>query len=223
MLFTLRKITGFSLTEVLLGVGFTLVMLTFACMGLVNLMQSQAANAAEDEIEDILERVSTFIIWEIRKSSQLIPPREETPPLPPDSQLVLTLAAPDSPNAIAYYTTPATGIWQKARLLNRWGPPIDNRWEYILEIDPLTGAVDSSNWEHSILVDSLVDADHVPNKDCQSWNRLPAQEEAVDGFHICLIERATLIRLRLSAEVPTRSKDKNILSKETKFFVRSTL
>jgi type II secretory pathway pseudopilin PulG len=223
MLFTLRKITGFSLTEVLLGVGVTLVMLTFACVGLVNLMQSQAANAAEGEIEDILERVSTFIIWEIRKSPQLIPPGEETPPLPPDSQLVLTLAVPDSTNAIAYYTTPAKGIWQKARLLNRWGLPIDNQGEYILEIDPLTGAVDSSNWEHSILVDSLVDADHVPNKNCQSWKRLPAQEEVVDGFYVCLNERATLIRLRLSAQVPTQSKDKNILSKETKFFVRSTL
>jgi type II secretory pathway pseudopilin PulG len=235
---------AFTLIEVLLGVALTLIVVSVAGFGLVNILRNEYKTNAESEIRNNLNRATEFISDETRRAERIVKNeddivRPDVNRIPSDAQMILALELPNYHDQIIYYTTSASNPWIGPRVLNRWGPPLDSNGNYELvnsSGDSIPNGsseeVSNANWVHSALVDMMSDYGQVPDTDCDGWNRVPAEIDYVNGFFVCVNQRENLVRLRLTSEIPLTSttttrdgksivQDKAVYSTDTKVFVRS--
>ena len=237
---------AFTLIEVLLGVALTLVVVSVAGFGLVNILRNEYKTNAESEIRNNLNRATEFISDETRRAERIVKNqsdivRPDRNRIPSDAQMILALQLPNYKDQIIYYTTSASNPWIGPRVLHRWGPPLDSNGNYELvdgSGDRIPNGsseeVTNANWIHSALVDMMSDYGQVPDRDCDGWNRVPAEIDYVSGFFVCVNAAKNLVRLRLTSEIPLTSttttrdgrsivQDKAVYSTDTKIFVRSYL
>jgi hypothetical protein len=217
------------MVETLLGMTFTVVIVSIAGFGLVNIMRREYNTTTESDIRNDLDRATEFIAGEARRSQSIANNQIDivTVSLPTDSEAILGLTLPNYRDQIIYYTIPATNPWIAPRVLYRWGPPLDANGNYRLQIDATTGQVINANWVHSVLVDMLADNTHVTNRDCENgWNAIPQDSNERNGFYVC-VKGENLVHLRLTAIFPTTTSPKkavsqNIYSTDLKIFARSS-
>jgi hypothetical protein len=222
----------------------TLIVVSVAGFGLVNILRNEYKTNAESEIRNNLNRATEFISDETRRAEIIFKNREDIVRpdgnrIPSDAQMTLALKLPNYRDQIIYYTTSASHPWIGPRVLHRWGPPLDSNGNYELvdgSGDPIPNGsseeVTNANWVHSALVDMMSDYRQVPDTDCDGWNRVPPEIDYVNGFFVCVNDAQNLVRLRLNSEIPLTSttttrdgrsteQDKAVYSTDTKIFVRS--
>lgn len=235
---------AFTLIEVLLGAALTLIVVSVAGFGLVNILRNEYKANAESEIRNNLNRATEFISDETRRAEKIVKNHSEIvrpDSIPSDAQMILALQLPNYKDSIIYYTTSASNPWIGPRVLHRWGPPLDSNGNYELvdgSGDPIPNGsseeVTNANWVNSALVDMIIDYGQVPDRDCKEWTRVPAEVDLVSGFFVCVNDAGNLVRLRLISEIPLTSttttrdgrsivQDKAVYSTDTKIFVRSSL
>ena len=237
---------AFTLIEVLLGVALTLIVVSVAGFGLVNILRNEYKTNAESEIRNNLNRATEFISDETRRAERIVKNqsdivRPDGDRIPSDAQMILALELPNYRDQIIYYTTAASNPWIGPRVLHRWGPPLDSNGNYELvdgSGDRIPNGsseeVTNANWIHSALVDMMSDYGQVPDRDCDGWNRVPAEIDYVSGFFVCVNTAENLVRLRLTSEIPLTSttttrdgsravQDRAVYSTDTKIFVRSSV
>ena len=220
---------GLTMVETLLGMTFTVVIVSIAGFGLINIMRREYNSTTESDIRNDLDRATEFIASEARRSERIAKDQIDIVKvsLPTAAEAILGLTLPNYRDQIIYYTIPATNPWIPPRVLYRWGPPLDVNGNYLLERDTTTGQVINVNWVHSVLVDMLADNTHVTNRDCDNgWKAIPTENNERDGFYVC-VKEDNLVRLRLTAIFPTttsRNKkvSQNIYSTDLKIFARSS-
>jgi len=236
--------SAFTLIEVLLGAALTLIVVSVAGFGLVNILRNEYKANAESEIRNNLNRATEFISDETRRAEKIVKNQSEIvrpDSIPSDAQMILALQLPNYKDSIIYYTTSASNPWIGPRVLHRWGPPLDSNGNYELvdgSGDPIPNGssekVTNANWVNSALVDMMSDYGQVPDRDCNGWNRVPAEIDYVSGFFVCVNAAENLVRLRLTSEIPLTSttttrdgrsivQDRAVYSTDTKIFVRSSL
>jgi hypothetical protein len=217
-----------------------------AGFGLVNILRNEYKANAESEIRNNLNRATEFISDETKRAEAIVDDQSEIVRpdgnrIPSDAQMILALQLPNYKDQIIYYTTSASNPWIGPRVLHRWGPPLDSNGNYELvdgSGDPIPNGsseeVTNANWVNSALVDMMSDYGQVPDRDCNGWNRVPAEIDYVSGFFVCVNAAKNLVRLRLTSEIPLTSttttrdgrnivQDKAVYSTDTKIFVRSFL
>ena len=238
---------AFTLIELLLGVALTLIVVSVAGFGLVNILRNEYKTNAESEIRNNLNRATEFISDETRRAQTIVENqsdivRPEGNRIPSDAQMTLALKLPNYRDQIIYYTTSASNPWIGPRVLHRWGPPLDRNGNYELvdsSGDPIpngsSAQVTNANWVNSALVDMISDYRQVPDTDCDGWTRVPSEIDLVNGFFVCVKSGdRTLVRLRLNSEIPLTSttttrdgrsteQDKAVYSADTKIFARSAV
>lgn len=238
--------SAFTLIEVLLGAALTLIVVSVAGFGLVNILRNEYKANAESEIRNNLNRATEFISDETRRAEAIVDDQSEIVRpdgnrIPSDAQMILALKLPNYRDQIIYYTTSASNPWIGPRVLHRWGPPLDSNGNYELvdsSGDPIPNGssreVTNANWVRSALVDMMSDYGQVPDRDCDGWNRVPAEIDYVGGFFVCVKTAGNLVRLRLTSEIPLTSttttrdgrnivQDKAVYSTDIKIFPRSYL
>jgi len=229
---------AFTLIELLLGVALTLIVVSVAGFGLVNILRNEYKTNAESEIRNNLNRATGFISDETRRAQEIVENqsdivRPEGNRIPSDAQMTLALKLPNYRDQIIYYTTSASNPWIGPRVLHRWGPPLDRNGDY--ELVYSSGRVTNANWVNSALVDMISDYRQVPDTDCDGWTRVPSEIDLVNGFFVCVNGGdRKLVRLRLNSEIPLTSttttrdgrsteQDKAVYSADTKIFARSSV
>ena len=236
---------AFTLIELLLGVALTLIVVSVAGFGLVNILRNEYKTNAESEIRNNLNRATEFISDETRRAQVIAENqddivRPEGNRIPSDAQMTLALKLPNYRDQIIYYTTSASNPWIGPRVLHRWGPPLDRNGNYELvdrSGDPIpngsSAQVTNANWVNSALVDMISDYRQVPDTDCDQWTRIPREIDLVNGFFVCVKPGGgRLVQLRLNSEIPLTSttttrdgrsteQDKAVYSTDTKIFARS--
>jgi type II secretory pathway pseudopilin PulG len=218
---------GFSLIEVILGSLLTIMVVTVAGVGLVNMSRSNLRNSADSELINNLNRASDFISDELRQAQQVetgsginttnVPANT----IPAGSTIILGIVNPQFPtNRIIYYTnTPRTqDRLLGPRVLYRYGPDL-----------LANGTYNTASWGISSVADLIPNANDTDLtnalKSCDSgWTRTPTNLGDTDGFFVCT-NGSTRVNVRLNAKVPLTTgnsdRDRVLYSTDTSVFTRS--
>ena len=138
--------SGFTLTELLVGLIMGTIVIGGLGFGLVNLLRNTQTQTAFSEIRNDSSRALDFVSDEVRRAQSLTTTATGFTPAT-GQEVVLALDIPDLANDIVYYLQPNTGSnWEGPLVLYRWGPPLNATGEY-------TGGT----WQAEALIDGIDD------------------------------------------------------------------
>lgn len=180
------SITGFTLTELLVGGVISFFLVTLSGYGLVSILTTSTTTNAQNERRVELNRAGDFIAQEIRTAAKIVQdasvsseqPIEFLPGISPDiSQvqpvLMLKMAQTNLIPIVYYLATPPNGIWQGPKAIYRWGPTYDDQGTYINPDAPTL-------WTHEPLIDLIESDGSLPT--CETnW-----VGSGTPGFYACV-------------------------------------
>ena len=136
--------SGFTLTELLVGLIMGTIVVGGLGFGLVHLLRNTQTQTAFSEIRNDSSRALDFVSDEVRRAQSVKTTATGFTPAT-GQEVVLALDLPDLANDIVYYLQPNTGSnWEGPQVLYRWGPPLSATGEY-------TGGT----WQAEALIDGI--------------------------------------------------------------------
>lgn len=211
-----HKNSGFTLTELLVAIVITGILVAGSSVGLNTILQKNARNERQTLRRQEINRALSFIAEETKMARNIsndpnndIPEGSEiSSSTASNAETILVLNIPSLADSVVYrIAEPNTNsVWQGPRVVYRWGPNIKKEGNYS---DP----EDSSGWQNRLVVDFITDsAETNLSNYCnnEADTILPPSQE---GFYICLEGNRT-------AEVVLRGSQEDIKTR-VKAFARS--
>jgi type II secretory pathway pseudopilin PulG len=198
---TRKRLTGFTLVELLIAAALTALIAATTILSLVNILQINQQAESETLRRQDLNRSLEFISDEVRRATQIDPDAttgvtDAAPDftLPVGAEAILSLRIPGIEKPVIYYVQNSVSPWLAPRLIYRWGPPLNQNGNYPSSSTP-------SSWQSQVLVDLLTDSLPDPNNICQTgWSANPAVENR-DGFYTCVSPGGRSVELHLRARL----------------------
>ena len=200
-LFNRRKYSaGYTLTELIIGAGISVVVIGAAGVGLMNLMRGNTTSTAEADRRGEVNRALEFISDEVRKAEEI--KTSPTADLPAgfdatNKEVVLALDLPDLGQAnpddkVIYYVRPKPdNTWLGPNVIYRYGPPLDTSG----------GSYTGNAWVEQALVDRVDDQTITPT--CTGGTAIAAK-----GFAACVNSDERIAKIYVNGKFSDTSGDK---------------
>ena len=181
--------SGFTLTELLVGLIMGTIVIAGAGWGLINILRTTKTETSRVASRNETSRAFNFISDEIKAAQSMdvldadfnidtVAPGFSTNTGETADKVRLSLRVPGVDQRIVYYLVPSTGSWQKPLTIYRWGPNLDTDGSYSNPNDP-------DNWTEEALIDGISDetltADGCDVDDNNS-------DETYKGFFACVVD-----------------------------------
>ncbi len=123
---------GFTLTELLIASGLTLIVVGAAGWGWYEMAKANEKTKAQVERRTAVNQALDFIASEVRNARTISDDAASTGFDVADSIPVMALTLPDDRNVVYYLQTAADagGTWNGPLVLGRWGPPLETGGTY---------------------------------------------------------------------------------------------
>lgn len=227
-----RSEAGFTITEVLLAGLIMLIAILVAGIGVINLLRSNYRANADSEMQNSLNRTLEFVSNDVRRARIIAdsPARIVSTQVPTGGRSVLAFFIPSLTNPeqtineqVVYYTKSPENNLTGPRVLWRYGPDLDDNGNYITPEN-------IGSWRHSPITDMLVDAANNDRRDCDpfrpgtltGWQRLPANDNEVEGFYACVRNGGRQVILNANAQVNMTTNDAVKYAVSTRVTTRAT-
>ncbi|MDJ0635021.1 MAG: hypothetical protein QNJ34_17660 [Xenococcaceae cyanobacterium MO_188.B29] len=201
---------GYTLTELIIGAGISVVVIGAAGMGLMNLMRGNANSSVQAERRAEVNRALEFISDEVRRAETIQTDVSNTSSgvlysdLPSGfgtngEEIVLALNIPDlgqtNPDKkIIYYVKPKPdNTWLGPNVIYRYGPPLDTSG----------GSYTSNAWVNQALIDRVDDQTFTPPS-CSS----PDKAFSAKGFAACVESNERIAKIYVNGKFSDSSSDK---------------
>ncbi|MDJ0510879.1 MAG: hypothetical protein QNJ64_16730 [Crocosphaera sp.] len=214
--------TGYTVTELLIGLSLGSLVVAVAGFGLVNTLLLDQKASAKGTMQYNTDRSLEFIAEEVKLGRKVeadaVGAVDEVPEftLPNRAKPILALRVPNVPRRIFYYIKPASDVWLGSYVIERWGPNFNTEGQY--EESEINNP---ETWESHVLMDNIDDTSITPNcpPDWQSSN-----PDAPRGFNVCVDPTERLVKMNL-ATTDTNPTWKNDLNYEASMmaFTRSNI
>lgn len=185
--------SGFTLTELLVGLFMSIFVTGALGFGLYQIMSATAREKAKTDARNEASRAVEFISDELRRASAIEPgiPSGSTFSAAAGQTVVLALEIPGQNDSIIYYLENSSGNWQGPQVLYRWGPPLDGNGQYT-----------DNNWQNEALIDGIDDTTVADSSGiCDAGDSLtPATPK---GFYACVNNNRTAAQIFLTGGIDT--------------------
>ncbi len=199
---------GYTLTELIIGAGISVVVIGAAGMGLMNLMRGNANSSVQAERRAEVNRALEFISDEVRRAETIQTDVSNTSSgvlysdLPSGfgtngEKIVLALNVPDlgqiNPDKkIIYYVKPKPdNTWLGPNVIYRYGPPLDTSG----------GSYTSNAWVNQALIDRVDDQTITPA--CSGGTAIDAK-----GFAACVESNERIAKIYVHGKFSDSNSDK---------------
>lgn len=208
MILTNKNSSGFTLTELLVAITMTGILVTGSTVGITTMMQRNTENERRVVRRQETNRALELIAEEIKMAETIAnDPENEAPEaseIPSDmasnEETILVLTIPDVADPVVYrIAQPADStVWEGPRVIYRWGPNFNS-----------DGTYDLSSWGNNPLVDRVAASNEEEfSAYCNQTGVVQKIPDAPQGFYLCLEgEKVTEVVIRSSeGEIKTRMK-----------------
>ena len=171
--------SGFTLTELLVGLFMSIFVIGALGFGLITVLQATQRENSKTAARNENSRALDFISDELRRASEIKTTGSGfSAPSGVTATEVLALDLPDSAlsgstNDITYYLRSNAGTnWKGPLVLYRWGPNLDSNGDY------------TSTWRHQALIDGIDDT--TVSSPCTTGTVSPPSPANPQGFYACI-------------------------------------
>lgn len=233
-LFLINRIqpdSGLSLTELLVAIVISSIVLTAATSGFVNLLRANQDVESKSVRSGTLSRALSYIGEDIKEASSITAEAAGSTNCPSaevDSDECLVLTYPDSSTVYYGYQDLTTGshVYLKPGILKRQA--FDDTGTAVLE----TGQTNAWEKEYTVIADGLLgsvneaDPNPVCNQDSVNWTgetTVYGDDNTKGGFRFCLNDSTTtnrLVRIFLYGHI-VGGNDNNVISVNSVSFARA--
>ena len=181
--------SGFTLTELLVGLIMGTIVIAGAGWGLMNILRTTRTETNKTASRNETSRAFNFIADEIKASQSMdvldssfdidtVAPGFRTNTGEAEDTVKLSLRVPGVDQRIVYYVIPSTGSWKKPLTIYRWGPNLKTDGSYSNPTEP-------DNWTEEALIDGISDETLTADGcDVDGDN----SDEAYQGFYACVVD-----------------------------------
>ena len=194
---------GYTLTELLIGAGISVVVIGAAGMGLMNLMRGNNTSTAEADRRAEVNRALEFISDEVRRAETIELNPGSVSNLPSGfgtngEEAVLALDVPNlgqknPDDKVIYYVKPKPNndnTWLGPNIIYRYGPPLDTSG----------GSYTNGNWVEQALIDRVNNQTITPT--CSGGTAIPAK-----GFAACVDSSEKIAKIYVNGKFSGNSSD----------------
>lgn len=177
-----KQNSGFTLTELLVAIVITGILVAGSSIGLDTVLRRNARNERQTLRRQEINRALDFIAEEIKMAHSIsTDPNNDVPEgskisssTASNQTPILVLTIPNFDDKVVYrIAEPTTStVWQGPRVIYRWGPGFTSDGNY-------SNQEKSSSWQNRPLID-FISAEE--GGSCESGNIIPKSPE---GFYIC--------------------------------------